>query len=213
MSAFGMLVSPRSFQLAKSARCLWKHLTPADFAAHFAALEEAAADFLLRTGVPRAEITISRRLDVRYAGQGYEVADELPESRDIAALLPRIPELFARRYAEIYTSSDIGEPDDIVNWKVEASEPPPAFADFHFAATNAGGDADALKNSRPAYFPKQAGFVECPVYDRYALTAGARIAGPALIEEREATSVIGPGDSAFVDLRGNLVISIEREAA
>ena len=46
---------------------------------------------------------------------------------------------------------------------------------------------------------------EWPVYDRYALTPGATVAGPALIEERESTCVIGSGQTATVDAHYNLV--------
>ena len=47
--------------------------------------------------------------------------------------------------------------------------------------------------------------MDCPVYDRYRLAPGCRIAGPALIEEREATCVVGPGAAITVDGRHNLV--------
>ena len=65
-----------------------------------------------------------------------------------------------------------------------------------------------MKGHRPAYFAGHRGMRECPVYDRYALRAGASIAGPALIEERESTCVIGPGDRATVDARSIVVINV-----
>ena len=65
--------------------------------------------------------------------------------------------------------------------------------------------AKALKGARLAYYPASAHDVEWPVYDRYALAPGATITGPALIEERESTCVIGAGDVATVDAHCNLV--------
>ena len=50
--------------------------------------------------------------------------------------------------------------------------------------------------------------MDCTVYDRYRLSAGYRIQGPAIIEERESTAVIGPNDLAEVDVFLNLLISI-----
>ena len=76
-------------------------------------------------------------------------------------------------------------------------------------STAAGSAAGAESGSRPAYFTA-AGWVEdCTVYDRYALRPGTTLVGPALIEERESTAVLGPGDRAEVDRYGNLLVDIE----
>ena len=66
----------------------------------------------------------------------------------------------------------------------------------------------ALKGTREACFSGAAGYVECPVYDRYLLTAGCRVPGPAIVEEEESTAIIRPGDSATVDRWLNLVIEV-----
>jgi len=50
-----------------------------------------------------------------------------------------------------------------------------------------------------AYFAEAGGFVETPVYDRYALGPGAEFTGPAIVEERESTAVAGPGARCRVD--------------
>jgi N-methylhydantoinase A len=52
--------------------------------------------------------------------------------------------------------------------------------------------------------------VECPVYDRYALAG--RFRGPAIVEERESSVVIGVGASARVDSSGNLLVTLPRAA-
>ena len=63
--------------------------------------------------------------------------------------------------------------------------PPLALAQADIAATG-----DARKGSRPAWFGER--FEDTPVYDRYALAAGATLQGPAIIEEREATTIVAP---------------------
>jgi N-methylhydantoinase A len=65
--------------------------------------------------------------------------------------------------------------------------------------------APAPKKHRAAYFPEARGYVQTPVYDRYALGAGARLAGPAIVEERESTTVIGPGTVITVDAHRTLI--------
>jgi len=61
------------------------------------------------------------------------------------------------------------------------------------------------------YFPEAGGFIDCPVYDRYRLGAGATIAGPAVIEERETTAVLLPEYQGTVDEHGNLIIHVMME--
>ena len=74
------------------------------------------------------------------------------------------------------------------------------------------GDAEtARKGERPAYFPPAGGFVTTPVYDRYRLGSGSTMAGPAIIEERESTAIIGPGGRVRVDDRLNIVVSLGGE--
>jgi N-methylhydantoinase A len=61
------------------------------------------------------------------------------------------------------------------------------------------------KRERRAYFPETGGYVETPVYDRYALQPGAAFAGPAIIEERESTTIVGPGARIRVDATRTLI--------
>ena len=58
--------------------------------------------------------------------------------------------------------------------------------------------------------PKPAAHVDTPTYDRAALLANNRIAGPVLIEEYASTTVVHPGDVVVVDAFGDLVIEILR---
>jgi N-methylhydantoinase A len=66
-----------------------------------------------------------------------------------------------------------------------------------------------VKGYREAYFPEQGKFIECPVYDRYSLRPGARLKGPAIVEERESTTIIGGDSEGFIDNGLNLIINRE----
>ena len=68
-------------------------------------------------------------------------------------------------------------------------------------------DQDPLREVRPAFF-RGLGLVECPVYDHYRLRVGAQITGPAIVEQRESTCVIGPADVARTDQWRNLMITV-----
>jgi N-methylhydantoinase A len=72
----------------------------------------------------------------------------------------------------------------------------------------AGSAADALKGERPAWSWDSGGWVPFPVYDRYALPAGAELAGPAIVEERESTVVVGGAARIRVDDHGFLWVEM-----
>jgi N-methylhydantoinase A len=72
----------------------------------------------------------------------------------------------------------------------------------------AAGQAAAAPALRPVYFSASFGWRDTPVYARDSLAAGARINGPALIEEYASTTVMLPGDRMTVDTHGNLVIEV-----
>jgi N-methylhydantoinase A len=68
---------------------------------------------------------------------------------------------------------------------------------------------DARKGSRPAYFPERGGYVETAIYDRYALQPGMSFTGPAIVEERESTLIVGANAQARVDERRNVVVELQ----
>ena len=70
-----------------------------------------------------------------------------------------------------------------------------------------GEEGTGEKGRRQVYFAESAGFVDCRIYDRYRLRAGAVIAGPAIVEEFDSTTVIHPGYVAMVDRFGNLLLT------
>ena len=53
--------------------------------------------------------------------------------------------------------------------------------------------------------------MDTPVYDRYLLGRGENLAGPAIVEERESTLIIGPGASFTIDPVGNLIVELPQQ--
>ena len=116
--------------------------------------------------------------------------------------------LFEARYLELYGQTLRGTPVLIITWKVEAVGPDPLGG----RAIRIQGDraqAKADRGVRRAYI-EGFGATECRVYDRVALSPGATIEGPALLEEPESTCIIGPGDRALIDAHENLIVEIGR---
>ena len=77
--------------------------------------------------------------------------------------------------------------------------------EVNFTLPTASG-GKAVKGSRLAYFPEYGRFVETPVYNRYALAPGATFTGPAIIEERESTVVVGVRGQVRVDEHLNVIV-------
>ena len=206
MSALGLLVSPLGFEVSRSRRVLVADLDAEGFDRILAPLVDEASGFLRRAGIPDPSIVC--RLDMRYQGQGYEIEVTLPgdeAGRGHAGAFTRLDELFRAKYAEIFAETFLDEPLEIVSWKVEATGSEAALT---YRGVR-GGAGTAAKRARRAWFGDS--FIECEVLDRYALEPGATIEGPAIVEERESTCVLGPGDRAAVDERLNLVADLATE--
>ena len=94
---------------------------------------------------------------------------------------------------------------EVVTWKLSAVAGTPRVA---LAKTPPRSGEGGRKGVRRAYFPEARGYLECPVYDRYALPPGIALTGPAIVEERESTTVLPPGVEAGADEYGNLVVQV-----
>jgi len=157
-------------------------------------------------GVDDAEIIAEIAADMRYAGQGFEITvpvdGALIACRDTAGLQRAFESAYRERFAR-----DLGKLlAELVSWRVRVLAPP-AVDKVRFDESASDG-GDPLIERRPAWFGELGGYVPTPIYARARLSAGVEIVGPALIEEAESTSVIGPGATATLDAFGNIVMRI-----
>ena len=203
MSAIGLLMTPISYATLRSGQIKLNDLDEAGLEAGFAPVENQAVALLIEAGVPAAKIQIERRLDMRFQGQGHEVEVILPGRFEVRGLA----ELYEQTYARIFAATPLGTEIEIVNWKIEASGPRPGFADRYQPFSGARNSDEVIRTVQ-AYFDDNGGFAACPVVDRYALAEGRVIEGPALVQEDEATTVLGPGDHIEIDAMGNLVATL-----
>jgi 5-oxoprolinase (ATP-hydrolysing) len=197
LSAYGMgLADVRSLrQQAVEAVLTQDALASADAA--FAALEATARTEVERQGVPPARISAKRTLHVKYDGTDTTL--------EVAAVpsLEAIGAEFETRYAKAYGFLMPGKALVIEAVAVEAigrtqtaDDAPPAFG-------ARAGPIKALKTSR---IYTGGAFRETQVYDREDLRPGDAIAGPAVIREQNATTVIEPGWRATLTSRDHLVV-------
>jgi len=215
MSAYGLLAAPLAFDFVRTGR---QRLDAADWAAInrlFAEMEDEGRALLTRAGVAAGKVTVARIAEMRYLGQGHEVEAALPLGKLTAASLAKITASFEASYRALYHRLPQGVPIEALNWRVTVSGPDPKTRLGGHATPDRAGRRSArsgkpVKGTRRAYFAERGGFVETPVYDRYALTPGMTLKGPAIVEERESTAVIGPGGRARVDAGLALIVEISR---
>lgn len=141
--------------------------------------------------------------DMRYSGQGHEISVPFhcpPFEKDATK---ELSDAFLRSYAALYGRTNAGARVEVVSWRVEAKgrtglgRPPQGSV----AVAN-----EAPSSFREAYFGGR--FLRSPVHQRTELVCGRRMYGPALIEERETTTVV-PEHAVFsVDEFGNLLIEM-----
>lgn len=212
MSAIGFLAAPIAFDFARSFPGRIDTLDWSRVNGLIAEMEEEGTALLRQAGVPGREITHRRAAEMRYVGQGHEVRVPLPPGPLTPGGINALREAFEKEYLRLY--GRLGPPVAVeaITWRVVSSGPRP---DLHLSMTNGatGKASEARKGTRRAYMPENHGLTDVPVYDRYRLGPGARFIGPAIVEERESTTVIGPRAPVTVDVEGNLVVEVEEPHA
>ena len=195
--AEGLLVSDRSETFTASRRMALTEAALPEVRAVVARLEEEAGRWFAREGAGRRRRT-DCFLDMRHVGQNFELAVALPDEPG------DLHERFMAAHERAYGFRNPEDAVEIVNFRLtaripqaEAPEPPLPPAD----------GPPPVRERRPVRFEGGAS-VETPVYDRAALGAGCRLAGPAVVEQLDTTILIHPGDEALADAHGNLLIRI-----
>ena len=209
LCAFGLLVTDVVAERSETLLARTAGLDPAALGARLERLAGSSAEALARDGIARSAIRTVCTADMRYVGQ----KSELPVPLDLARLSPQaIDEAFFAVYAERYGHTKRVAPTEIVNIRAMAvgAIEKADLGRLSPPAANPDSDANGVLSRRRVYF-RESGWVDCPVYDRYRLAIGAEVAGPAIVEELGATTVVGPRDRFRVDPQHNLVVDVRAD--
>jgi N-methylhydantoinase A len=189
LSAFGALVTPVRMDLARSFVRKFDDVADAD---REALLEEMRAEgrrVLASAGVAETDVTFRYGVDARYQGQGNEITLWVGTGESWPATSEELLAQFSEQYRTMYGMTIPDVAVEVVTWRISAFGSDPALTLRGLEPT---GAVPVPKGSRP-------------VYERNALEVGARIEGPAIIEERETTAVLRPTWVATVDGDSSLV--------
>jgi N-methylhydantoinase A len=177
--------------------------------AMFAGLETKARADIETEGLDAARANYCRELDLRYAGQGYELRtplDGLFDERVSAATLAAARVRFDERHAQIHGHSAKDRPVEIVSYRLRLRVEVPKFQPHEEVSSSPGPARNARKGEREVWFDG-AHAVPSALYQRDKLDPGAVLTGPAIVEQFDATTAIPPGWRATVDGFRNLVLS------
>ena len=173
----------------------------------FSELDAMAAEWFAAEGIPAPDRRTARTVDMRYAGQNYELPIVLPDGEIGPDTLLALADCFADAHRRMYGFIAEEDPVQLVTFRVEASGVVPK-ATFE-AQPDAGPDASvAIVSSREVWMSETGGFAACSVYDRNRLRAGNRFAGPAIVEQMDATTVVPPGWVARVEPFLNVILEV-----
>jgi N-methylhydantoinase A len=189
LSALGILLADTVRDYSKTVMVNAKsNLEP-----HFAELEHFGTEELRQEGL---RSMANRSVDMRYAGQGYEL--NVPTGPD---MLQSFHQAHRRRYGHADESRAV----EVVNVRVRmtvAAQP----VEFQKRPLRGSNAKQAAINSRKVIFAGKR--LDTLVYDRDRLQPGDKFAGPAIVTEYSATTVVPPGSTANVDTYHNIVIEV-----
>jgi len=182
---------------------------PADFGNAYREMIGEAQREVADQGAASDSVVTSSFAEMRYVGQSWKLSvfidDGIPSVESIAALRRD----FDSSHQQAYGFAVPDEPVEVVSIGVTVTG---HISSPNFARVPTGG-AESPRSSRDVWFSRETGVVQAGVYDRYGLSAGATVPGPAVVEERESTTLIPAGYVGIIDEIGVMTITTPSSAA
>jgi N-methylhydantoinase A len=202
-SAMGLVMSDVTHDYIRSRLINAARISEEEINAVFAQLAARARADLTDENFSGDSIGIEYALDMRYAGQGYEMTLPCPFPLK-AGELALLRETFDEEHRKNFGHTAPGEPVEIVSWRLRGvgRVPPVTLPKYEPTGMRL---SDAVREIRKARFNGR--MLECPVYQRERLDVGVSFDGPAIIDQLDCTSVIAPGQRATVDAYKNIIVA------
>ncbi|WP_349606467.1 hydantoinase/oxoprolinase family protein [Cupriavidus sp. DF5525] len=211
-SALGLLFSTTQHEFTQTMFCRLGEAAGAQIGNALEDLVAVATNDLVAKGKARSDIEVACSLDLRYAGQAYELTVPISWWPGDKVNVSEITAAFHAEHERTYGHASKEDAVELVNLRAAASLLSEKARSYD--ARRAGGSRapDAKRRSRRAYFGKKDGFIDTPVISRTVLRSGVSV-GPLIVEEYDSTCVIPPGATAFVDENENIVITLPEQKA
>ena len=207
LSAFGLLMSPRSMSVSRSLPVRIGEIGGAEIAQLIAALEDDCYANLATTGVARAACVSAASVTLRYAGQGHELGVPLGGAvRKGGYQDEAIRAGFERHYAAVFGRALDGLPLEAVTWRVQMTAPSATSGTVIKDVSISPGASG--ESRRKVYFHECGAAIDADIHQWDKLKPAEKFPGPAVFESEDCTVVIGTAGSVVVDSFRNLVVGI-----
>ena len=210
-SALGLLATDLKVEVARTVMVEAGGVDPAFLNDVYEELEAEGRARLRADGVPEGSIVLERWADCRYTGQAYELLIQAPAGSLDALALRALADAFHERHEREYFWRFTDKPVQLVHLRVYAIGVMPALAAEEIEAGAREPPAGALVATLPVAFQVDGSVerLDTAFWDAGALRAGNVVAGPAVVEHQDSTTVVNPGLVAEVDRHGSLLIDCE----
>ena len=203
--AYGLLVADFRHDYVKTYVKKFSEITPGEMGARCDDLERDARDRMAGDEIPDEDIVISHSLDIRYLGQGYELEVPIPAGEITRESLESIEDQFHALHEQTYGFSKRGEPTELVNLRLACVGLVPK-PELPREPLEVPDPKAALKGEREVFLKGR--FQLTAIYDRERLNPGALLRGPAIIEQKDSTTLLFPGDTGHIDEYRNIIIEL-----
>ena len=202
----GIICAQETF--VSSARIRIEESTLKELRVKVAKLKKDAAAWFISEGISEERRTMMLSLDMRYVGQNFELPIDMEPDISQQLMIPetsRLRVLFFKAHEMNYGYHNSDDPIEVVNLRLTAhgrlDKPPPP---------NKLKDTLSLpsKNGQRYVWFEPVEAIETPIYERNSLLPGQVIAGPAVIDQLDATTLVFPGDTARIDEGLNIVLKL-----
>ena len=170
----------------------------------FVQYTERGKQDLISSGIPFTDIVNLYELEMQYEGQLHTIKvsfDSLPSGKDV------IMKMYEQAYARRFRDTLSGMQTRVVNLRCSTIGIRPKIDLMMATSEKAGSLKDSIKGRRPVYFDYA--FVDTPIYERSRIPIGETIYGPAIIEQRDTTTVLEPDSKIQVDPYSNLIMEVK----
>ena len=206
LAAFGLLAAAIEHHHARTLPGRADAIELAMVNACLAELDAMGRARMREEGVSEADVRVAYAADMRYVGQAYEL--EVSVTAPVTpARVAEVVAAFHGVHERVYGYARTQQPVEFVNFRAVHTYPLPQPSIRPSVGAGPARDtvAPAPLGERRAYFAPH-GFVATAIHDRSRLPPGARVDGPAIVEQADTTTVIPPGYRAIVDTSSNLRI-------
>jgi N-methylhydantoinase A len=206
LSALGLLITDLIHDFSTSMVRPFSEVSPRDLESAFDEFEREGRERLAGEGREDDRIALERAVDLRYAGQSFELTVPVPDATVTDETLASAADRFHEKHERRYGHASPNEPIELVTVRLRARglvETPDLMA-----AVETGGPDDAIRDERTVVYDGDAH--ETRIYDRDRLPADAEFDGPAIVEGGESTVVVRPDQRVTVDEFGSLLVEVGR---